>query len=147
MTSVRSAGLLDEEVLWTVGVAMPAETKAAAAAALRAMPASMAATGGYLHLAARVSGAYAGRALLLADRADEALPFLRVATASCLALDDPFLHTRARLWLGQALERTADTKGACASYQGVLRRWGSATTRVVTVEAAQKRLSALRCPR
>jgi serine/threonine-protein kinase len=147
MVKVQKAGLVRDSMIWTMGIAMPVETQAAAEQALASMPASLLSEAGPLQAAVRLSGAHIGRALLLAGRPSDALPFLRVATASCYALDDPFLHTHAHLWLGQALEQVADPKGACAAYQVVVNRWGKAAPRSVTAEAAQKRLSGLACKR
>jgi serine/threonine protein kinase/tetratricopeptide (TPR) repeat protein len=146
MIKVQNAGLVSESMIWSMGIAMPVETQAAAERALASMPSSLLSKSGPLQAAGWLSGAHIGRALVLAGRASDALPFLRVATSSCYALDDPFLHTRAYHWLGQALEQVADPKGACAAYQTVVSRWGAAP-RSVTAEAAQKRLSTLACKR
>lgn len=147
MTKVQKAGLVSESMIWSMGIAMPVETQTAAEQALASMPPPLLSKAGPLQAAVRLSGVHIGRALVLAGRAPDALPFLRVATSSCYALDDPFLHTQAHLWLGQALEQTADPAGACAAYQVVVNRWGAAAPRSVTAEAAQKRLSALACKR
>ena len=147
MASTREAGLLNDEVLWAMGVAMPVTTPAEASAALATMPASLRAGGGYVKTPADLSGAHVGHALLLAGHAAEATPFLRVATASCFAFDDPFVHTRAHLWLGQALEQQGDIPGACAAYRVVEARWGKATPPSVTAGEAASRLAALGCPR
>jgi serine/threonine-protein kinase len=145
MSSTREAGLLNEEVLWAMGVAMPVTTPAEATAALETMPASLRAGGGYVRTPAELSGAYVGHALLLAGHAAEATPFLHVATASCFAFDDPFAHTRAHLWLAQALEQQHDVAGACAAYRVVEARWGKATPPSVTAAEATARLAALAC--
>lgn len=147
MVKVQKAGLVSESMIWSMGIAMPVETQTAAEQALASMPPPLLSKAGPLQAAVRLSGVHIGRALVLAGRAPDALPFLRVATSSCYALDDPFLHTQAHLWLGQALEQTADPAGACAAYQVVVNRWGAAAPRSVTAEAAQKRLSALACKR
>jgi serine/threonine-protein kinase len=86
-----------------------------------------------------------GKTYLLAGRIDEAIPYLRLGAASCDALDFPFDHVRASLYLGQALETKNDTPGACAAYRFVLSRWGSAKPRSVTADAARARLAALHC--
>jgi serine/threonine-protein kinase len=125
--------------VWALDEALPVETAAEAAEALKSAPPSLSATD------AGHAGVYAGRALLLAGRVDEALTFLRVSSSSCLALNDPFSHTRSRLWLGQALEQKGDTLGACEAYAGVLERWGQAKPKSVTAEAARKRMDALKC--
>jgi eukaryotic-like serine/threonine-protein kinase len=141
--STRKAGTFTEEALWAMGSAMPAETPAEAAAAIRAMPASLQRSGGRLRAPMELSGAFAGKALLLAGQVDDALPFLRVAGASCFAFDDPFVHTEAQLWLGQALEQKGDFAGACAAYRVVVARWGAASPRSSTAASARRRLDAL----
>jgi eukaryotic-like serine/threonine-protein kinase len=72
---------------------------------------------------------------------------LREVVVPCSLLDDPFLHTRAELWLGQALEDTGDKPAACAAYRVVLDRWGGASPRSVTADTAARRVAALQCPR
>jgi serine/threonine-protein kinase len=86
-----------------------------------------------------------GRTFLLADRVDEALPWLEAATKTCRALELPVLHTRAHLWLGQAREKKGDRAGACAAYGVVLDRWGKAKPRSVTADEARARAKALGC--
>jgi serine/threonine protein kinase/tetratricopeptide (TPR) repeat protein len=146
ITATRDAGILHDEVLWAYGFAMPVETASEAEAALATMPLRLRASDGYLHAPAELSGAFVGRALLLAGHADEAVSFLRVATRSCFALDDPFVHTRAFLWLGQALEQQKDQAGACAAYRRVEDRWKNARPHSVTAEDAHRRAAALKCP-
>jgi serine/threonine-protein kinase len=58
---------------------------------------------------------------------------------------DPFVHTRAHQWLGEALEANGDRGGACAAYAVVLARWGSATLPSVTARKARGRVAALGC--
>ena len=147
MVKVQKAGLISEAMIWSMGIAMPVETQAAAEKALASMPASLLSKAGPLQAAVRLSGVHIGRALVQAGRPADALPFLRVATSSCYALDDPFLHTQAHLWLGEALEKVADPAGACAAYQTVVSRWGTAEPKSVTAEAAKARLTALACKR
>jgi tetratricopeptide (TPR) repeat protein len=86
-----------------------------------------------------------GRCFLLTGRVDDALPLLRRAAASCLAIDFPIAHTRASFLLGQALETKGDTPGACAAYGVVRARWGAASPKSVTAERARARLAALGC--
>jgi serine/threonine-protein kinase len=81
---------------------------------------------------------------VLAGRAADALPYLRRGAATCLALDEPIEHTRAHYFLGQALEATGDTAGACTAYGVVVARWGSAPSSV-TLEKARARVRALGC--
>jgi serine/threonine-protein kinase len=145
--TMRDAGILKDEVLWALNAALPAETAAQAEAALASMPARLLSSDGYLRAPAELSGAFVGRALLLAGHADQAVSFLRVTTRSCFALDDPLVHTQAFLWLGQALEQQKDTEGACAAYRRVEERWQKARPRSVTAEEAARRAAALKCPR
>jgi len=83
-----------------------------------------------------------GDLLLLSGRLEDALPRLRSGAGRCAVA---MSVVRARLGLGQALESTGDTKGACASYAAVLRQWGAAKPRSVTAEAAGRRSAALGC--
>ena len=83
--------------------------------------------------------------LLLAGKADEAIAILTQESKRCRALEYPFAHTRAHLWLGQALETKGDKAGACAAYGVVLARWGNAQPRSVTAEKARERVKALGC--
>lgn len=87
-----------------------------------------------------------GRTFLLAGQVDRAVPLLRRAASSCLAIDFPLAHTRATFLLGQALEAAGDGGGACAAYEVVQARWGSAGSRSTTAVRARARLTALRCP-
>jgi tetratricopeptide (TPR) repeat protein len=86
-----------------------------------------------------------GRTFLLSDQIERALPFLHRAAASCLAIDFPLAHTRASFFLGQALEATGDTGGACSAYHAVVGRWGGPGSKSVTAARARGRLAALRC--
>ena len=86
-----------------------------------------------------------GRTFLLAGQVDHALPFLRRAATSCLAIDFPLAHTRASFLLGQALEATGDVGGACSVYRVVQARWGPAGSRSTTGMRARSRLTALGC--
>jgi tetratricopeptide (TPR) repeat protein len=98
-----------------------------------------------------------GRALLLAGRAAEAVAPLRAAAASCDILPteneqlewfgyQAFAFMHSHLWLGQALEATGDTAGACAAYRVVTERWKNAKPRSVTLETARTHSRALHCP-
>ena len=128
--------------LWVPGYAAPAETADEAREALAALA-------GYAPLPpARdltMADAATGKVYALADRAAEALPYLRRGTVTCLALDEPVAHTRAHFMLGQALEASGDAAGACAAYAVVLARWGAATPRSVTGEKARARARGLGC--
>ncbi|MDC3956058.1 protein kinase [Polyangium jinanense] len=92
-------------------------------------------------------GASAGVTFMLGGRLDEAKRWLTQAAGSCSALSFPIAHTRAHLWLGQALEASGDTRGACASYRTVLDRWGRARPRSVTADEARERSTRLGCTR
>ena len=87
----------------------------------------------------------AGRTLLRGGRAADAIAPLRVAAARCDATEYPFEHTRAHLWLGQALEATGDKPGACDAYAVVLKRWGEARPASVTAATARERATKLAC--
>jgi serine/threonine-protein kinase len=85
-----------------------------------------------------------GRVRLLAGDATSATPELARATRTCRVLAEPFVHTRAHAWLGEALEATGDKPGACAAYAVVAARWGSVTASP-TRERAAHRSRALSC--
>jgi tetratricopeptide (TPR) repeat protein len=86
-----------------------------------------------------------GRLHLLADDVAGALPLLHHATEGCFALEDPFTTVRSHLWLGEALEKTGDTKGACDAYAFVIAHWGNAKPRSLTADEAKKRGRGLKC--
>jgi tetratricopeptide (TPR) repeat protein len=86
-----------------------------------------------------------GRVDLLGGRVDDAVVYLKRAASSCQALLAPIPHTQAHYWLGQALEKKNDTRGACAAYRVVLERWGDAKPRSVTADQARARMKALEC--
>jgi tetratricopeptide (TPR) repeat protein/tRNA A-37 threonylcarbamoyl transferase component Bud32 len=90
------------------------------------------------------TGADIARAYLLAGRTEDAITAARVITSSCSLRIEPLEHLRASLVLGEALEATADTAGACAAYGAVVRRAGSG--RSVTAARARERATALGCP-
>ena len=132
---------LERGRVWVEGYAAPAETREDAEAALAALPDYAPIThvrGSPLPALAKVHA--------LAGRTKEALSELRSVTGSCSALADPIGHMRAQLQLGQVLEATGDTAGACAAYGVVLDRWGS-TKRSVTASAASARTKVLACTR
>ncbi len=91
--------------------------------------------------------AYVGTTFFLAGRAAEALPYLRRAAHSCLAIESPFEHTQAQLLLGQALGEAGRHDEACAAYGVVLSRWGRARPRSVTAERARALAATEGCPR
>jgi serine/threonine-protein kinase len=98
--------------------------------------------------------AFLGHALFLAGRTQDALPHLQAITTSCSAMPTTetiraytVLWMRAHVELGQALEQTGDTAGACAAYAPVLDRWKNAKPRSVSLEKAKERSKALGCPK
>lgn len=78
-----------------------------------------------------------GRALVLGERAKDALPILERAVKACTALSSAIQHTQAELDLGRAREATGDNAGACDAFQGVIARWGNAKPRSRTAEEAK----------
>jgi serine/threonine-protein kinase len=86
-----------------------------------------------------------GRTHLLADKVDEAIVELGRASRACRALSDPFLAAQSARLLGDALARKGDAAGACAAYASVIARWGHATPRSVTAEAARDGMKRLLC--
>ena len=144
--NARPSAWFAQRVLWLHGYAAVAESAAEAAAALDVLARSPVQPGipPFRPLTA-LEGAV-GRTYLLAGRVPEAVTWLRTAVAQCTALDFPIEHTRAHLWLGQALEAAGDDAGACASYRVVLDRWGKARPRSLSAELARDRMKARRCP-
>jgi serine/threonine-protein kinase len=93
-----------------------------------------------------------GRARFIAGAPARALAPLRYAAQSCKILMDEesdqadTLHwIHAHVLLGQALEQTGDTPGACAAYAAVLDRWKDAKPRSLSLETARGRSKALAC--
>jgi serine/threonine-protein kinase len=86
-----------------------------------------------------------GRTHLLADKVDEAIVELGRASRACRALSDPFLAAQSARLLGDALAKKGDAPGACAAYASVIARWGHATPRSVTAEAARDGMKRLLC--
>ena len=80
---------------------------------------------------------------LLADQPEKALPLLREAVRSCLAVPDPLRFVRAHELLGRALEAIGDREGACSAYATVLAHW--AVPRSRTASAAARRIEVLAC--
>jgi serine/threonine-protein kinase len=159
------AGRYYRSYLWIHGFADTVETEADAREALSALdggpdggyPHAAGPDGGHPHpsgggasalpsfLPRTLSEEAIGRTLLLAGRADEALPWLDRATRSCAVLEQPMAHTRAHLWLGMAREARHDKEGACSAYRVVLTRWGKAKPRSLTADRAAERTRALGC--
>jgi serine/threonine-protein kinase len=90
----------------------------------------------------QLHGAVVGKVYLLAGRVDEALPLLRLENQRCAGPGRGYLW---RFDLGQALEQTGDSSGACAAYQVVLDHWGKARPRSITAAKARARVKALGC--
>jgi len=88
-----------------------------------------------------------GRTLLLAGRLDEGIRYLTMASASCELTDGTAViySTQAAFELGGALEERGDVPGACAAYDRVLARWGTASPAPKTATNARKRKRALGC--
>jgi serine/threonine-protein kinase len=128
--------------LWELGYAAIAETADEAREALDALPRFEPLPKGWSY---EMEDAYVGRTYLLAGRPSEAVPWLQKATHNCNTLIMPIDHTRAHLWLGQALEQTGDPPGACEAYAVVEQRWGHATPPSVTAKLARERMRALGC--
>jgi eukaryotic-like serine/threonine-protein kinase len=139
----RVANTMTEHDLWAGSDALGAHTADDARAAVARMPAKL------LGTAAAAWGdwtyPYTGRVLFLAGEPERAVPWLRAGAAACIALSHPFLHVRAQLWLGLALEAIEDREGACAAYRNVLDRWGRAVPPSVTAREAGRRRRALAC--
>jgi serine/threonine-protein kinase len=126
---------------WAYASAITVETAEDAVDALKTMPprAKIAPWGSG-------TGAWTGRALMIAGRHAEAIAWLEDAAKRCDLLEYPIENTRAHLWLGQAREATGDTKGACATYKVVVDRWGKAKPPSVTARDAAARIKAIGCP-
>jgi tetratricopeptide (TPR) repeat protein len=97
-----------------------------------------------------------GRTLLVAGQPAAAVEPLRAAANSCGILTDelgPAFYSgtiwwmRAHVLLGQALEQTGDTAGACAAYAVVMDRWKNAKPRSITLDKARERSRGLECPK
>ena len=131
-----------EPELWLRGHAGPARTAADAREAIAALPAGEPIR---RFLYDRLLIVDTARVHLLAGQPADAIPLLRTAAASCLAADEPVRYVQAHALLGDALAATGDVPGACDAYAAVLARWGAATPRSVTAEAAASRRVNLGC--
>jgi Tfp pilus assembly protein PilF len=136
------------EELWVEGWARAARKPKEVRAAALAMPESAAQRA----LSPGVQGwlspfgfsvAYAGRVQLASGHVREAADTLGAVARSCSVLNDAIGHTRSKYWFGLASEKLGDRDAACASYAGVLARWGHA--RSITADGARARMRALRC--
>ncbi|HEY8039534.1 MAG TPA: tetratricopeptide repeat protein, partial [Polyangiaceae bacterium] len=137
-------------IVWAFAWAAPALTRAEANDALDALardPRLRLPTDGQLILTPLVGipDAQAGHVLVLAGRVTEAVPYLKRAVASCGDMNLPYEHVHAWLDLGRALEQTGDPQGACDAYAQVLARWGHATPRSVSADAARDAVKRLHC--
>ena len=81
-----------------------------------------------------------GSAYVAVGRQLSATPFLNGATNDCRSLDSPFATTRAYLAQGRVLEDKKQPGKACAAYQTVLSRWGSAVPASATADQARERI-------
>jgi serine/threonine-protein kinase len=133
--------------IWFSYDALPAVTRADARAAL-----ALRGDGGSLPFARTAApNAVIGRLFLLAGQNEDAAPYLERAGSACRtttgdAVIEAFDIVRAELDLGRAREALGDIPRACAAYGRVLERWGHATPRSVTAEAARSASSRLHCP-
>jgi serine/threonine-protein kinase len=129
--------------VWLYGYAAIAETAADATRALDEQPKF----GPMPHFQlVGINDAHIGKTYFLAGRVAEALPLLRRASRSCVAVFFPLEHTQVHVVLGQALATAGDREGACAAYGVVLSRWGKAKPRSVSAEKARALSRALGCP-
>lgn len=126
---------------WLYGYAYPAETADEAKEALRALPDFS--TSAPL-VGIPLADALMGKVYLLADRPEEALPYLKRAVARCDALGNPIQHTLSAYRLGKAHEARGEKEAACSAYGIVLDRWSRAKASV-TARAAGERAKALGC--
>jgi len=124
--------------LWVRGSVATVATREEAEASLRDMPKDVSTPDSLLPFA----GAWVGRALVLAGRSSEALPWLERALGSCQAVSSPLPHVRTQLFLGLAREATGDVAGACRVYDEIVARWGKAKPTSVTAREARDRLAA-----
>lgn len=86
-----------------------------------------------------------GRMYALAGRPADALPYLRSATVTCSAMNDPIAFAQAQLYLGVALAATGDARGACDAWQSLAQRWGGAKPLSKTAEEARRRAKEAEC--
>ena len=136
--NIASTGLT-----WVYAFGATAETADEAKSALAVLP-SFTPLSSFVYYAG-IPDAEIGSTYLLAGQVDDAIPYLARAVANCGGFRHPFVHTRAELQLGQALESKGDAKGACGAYLKVLDRWGNAKPRSMSAEKAKARRKALSC--
>ena len=138
------------QIVWALGWALPAQTRADAVAAIAASsglpsPPALHPSQAIVGMIPGVPEAGVGHAYLLAGRPADALPWLKSAAAACNDLFQPFLHARAVLELAQALDQSGDRAGACAAYATLVTKWGDAKPKSVTASAARAGRAALGC--
>ncbi len=127
-------------LVWINAYAATVETPDEARTALAALPGPLP-----WFRAAPSADALVGRVYRLAGRVSEALPELERAAKSCRAFDDPTGWVQVHAWLAAAKSQSGDTRGACAEYQVVLSRWGTATPTSLTAREARAQMAALHC--
>jgi serine/threonine-protein kinase len=87
-----------------------------------------------------------GQVYLLAGRPADAVRYLEEATRTHYGLGEAIMGwVRAGLDLGKAKEALGDVIGACDAYATVLARWGEATPKSITADAAHARRNAIGC--
>jgi serine/threonine-protein kinase len=142
----------DANAVWVMFYAWPAWTQADAREAMAVLPEYAPLP---LHKMDPTGEGATGRVYLLAGDAQRAVPLLQAETTWCAnipmhgfrpeGIDWQIARIRDFFFLGQALEQTGDTRGACAAYGAVLDRWGKAKPRSLTAEKARGRSRALGC--
>jgi tetratricopeptide (TPR) repeat protein len=70
--------------------------------------------------------AHIGRVLLLAGRAEDAIPRLEHSAYGCMRLVLPFLTARSMVLLGRARLAAGDERGACEAWEELQSRWDGA---------------------
>jgi serine/threonine-protein kinase len=129
--------------LWWFAYADLADSRESGEAALAALPQ-------YEPLSARRTTRIElaeGRPYLLAGKTDEAIVRFRRGAASCSLVREPIAHVQVTFALGEALERSGDTAGACKAYREVTTRWAAAKdARSRSFEGASAGIAKLRCP-
>ncbi|MBK9261349.1 MAG: serine/threonine protein kinase [Polyangiaceae bacterium] len=81
-----------------------------------------------------------GKVYVLAEQFDKAVEPLTRAAAPGNALEAPLVPTRARFYLGMALQGKGDEAGARRAFERVIDRWGKAKPRSMTAERAREAL-------
>lgn len=126
---------------WALTEAQTVRTKEEAIAALKKAPTPLDQNELYLLPYSKVA---VGQTLLLGDRPGEALQWLRAVERLCSGWILVGNFGEVHKLIGEALEATRDTKGACEAYAEVLERWGKAK-KSRTADFARERRRALSC--